>query len=146
MNDIARSIIAAFVATVVISMVMVLRLAAGIGAEFNPVEIINLSAGALLGTPHSALLAWVFHFLIGTVIWGAVFAVVHDHLPGPNPLRQGAAFGVLAWLAVMVTVYPLAGSGFFALGFGPMAPLMALVTHLIFGAVLGATHGWLRTL
>jgi len=38
-------------------------------------------------------------------------------------------------------VMPMAGAGFFGMQMGLMAPIMTLVLHLIFGAVLGLVHG-----
>lgn len=50
-------------------------------------------------------------------------------------------FGVGAWLLMMVALMPMAGAGLFGLGLGIMAPVMTLVLHMIFGAVLGWTYG-----
>lgn len=35
---------------------------------------------------------------------------------------------------------PMAGAGIFGLNLGMMAPVMTLVLHLIYGAVLGAVY------
>ena len=42
---------------------------------------------------------------------------------------------------MMVVLMPMAGKGFFGLGIGWMAPVMTLMLHLIFGAVLGWVYG-----
>lgn len=42
---------------------------------------------------------------------------------------------------MMVMLMPMVGVGLFALSMGMMAPVMTLVLHLIFGAVLGWTYG-----
>ena len=42
---------------------------------------------------------------------------------------------------MMVAVMPMADAGFFGLKFGIMAPVMTLVLHVIFGAVLGGIYG-----
>ena len=49
-------------------------------------------------------------------------------------------FGIGAWLLMMIAVMPMAGAGPFGLKFGPMAPVMTLVLHAIFGAVLGGVY------
>jgi hypothetical protein len=36
---------------------------------------------------------------------------------------------------------PMAGAGLFGMNMGVMAPMMTLVLHLIFGAVLGWVYG-----
>lgn len=44
---------------------------------------------------------------------------------------------------MMVAVMPMAGAWIFALNLGIMAPIMTLMLHVIFGAVLGWTYGLL---
>ncbi|MCL7939665.1 hypothetical protein M8009_05005 [Halomonas sp. ATCH28] len=137
-----RGLMAGFAATLVISLILVLRLAAGIIPWYDPIEVMNLAAQDLLGAPDSYMLAWGIHFVVGTLIWGLLFALLVPYLPGRTPIRRGLEFGVGSWLVVMVTVFPLAGSGLFGLGFGLVAPLSMLIAHLIFGAVIGAVYGW----
>ncbi|WP_157955170.1 DUF6789 family protein [Halomonas denitrificans] len=144
MARLLRGLMAGFTATLVISLILVLRLAAGIIPWYDPIEVMNLAAQDLLGTPDSHLLAWVIHFAVGTLIWGGLFALLVPYLPGRTPTRRGLEFGVASWLVVMLTVFPLAGSGLFGLGLGLVAPLSMLVAHLIFGAVMGAVYGWGR--
>jgi len=146
MADFGRGIVAGLVATLVISLIMIMRMAAGIMPWFDPIEVMSLTAQNLLGMPHSVAGGWVLHIGIGTLIWGVLFSGLADMLPGKSYTRRGLLFGLLAWILVMMTVFPLAGSGFFAMGFGVIAPIATLISHLIFGVVLGATYGWLRTL
>lgn len=42
---------------------------------------------------------------------------------------------------IMIMLMPMAGAGLFGIALGVMAPMMTLVLHLIFGAVLGWTYG-----
>ena len=51
-------------------------------------------------------------------------------------------FSVLAWLLMMLIPMPMAGAGFFGITLGIYgAPVMTLILHLIWGAVLGYTYG-----
>ncbi|MBB3230186.1 MULTISPECIES: DUF6789 family protein [Halomonas] len=143
-NRLVRGMMAGFVATLVISMILILRLAAGIIPWYDPIEVMNLAAQDLLGTPDSRMLAWGIHFAVGTLIWGVLFALLVPYLPGRTPTRRGLEFGVASWLVVMVTVFPLAGSGLFGLGLGLVAPLSMLLAHVVFGAVIGAVYGWAK--
>ena len=52
-----RGLMAGFVATLVISLILVLRLAAGIIPWYDPIEVMNLAAQDLLGAPDSRMLA-----------------------------------------------------------------------------------------
>ncbi|MBB3192192.1 DUF6789 family protein [Halomonas cerina] len=139
-----KAIFAGLVATLVLSMLMILRLAAGVMPWYNPVEIMNLTAQHALGTPDSILIGWTIHFVVGALIWGTLFGLLEPRMPGRTPARRGLEFALGAWVVVMITVFPLAGSGFFGLGFGLVAPLSTLLGHIIFGLVMGATYGWLQ--
>jgi hypothetical protein len=59
-------------------------------------------------------------------------------IPGGSAVAKGIAFGILAWLAMMIMVMPMAGAGLFGMNSGIMAPMMTLILHVIFGAVPGA--------
>lgn len=48
-----------------------------------------------------------------------------------------AMLGVIGWLAMMIMIMPVAGAGLFGMNFGVAAPMMTLMMHLVFGAVLG---------
>lgn len=144
MADLGRGVVAGFIATIAISLFMLMRLASGIMTEFQPIEIMNLNAQNLFGTPSSDLVGWVIHFVVGSVIWGVLFALLAPRLPGGSYSGRGLVFGVGAWLVVMLTIFPLAGSGFFGLGFGVIVAIITLIAHLLFGLVLGASYGWLK--
>jgi uncharacterized membrane protein YagU involved in acid resistance len=78
--------------------------------------------------------------MIGTIAWGAGFAVLYGMIPGSNAVVKGVVFGIAAWLGMMILVMPMAGAGLFGMNLGIMAPIMTLVLHIIFGAVLGAVY------
>ena len=131
MNNIIAGLVAGFVATVVLSLMMVAKGLMGVMPELDVIAMLS----AMMGT--SALLGWLGHFMIGTLAWGGGFAVLYGLIPGGTALVKGIAFGVAAWLGMMVMVMPMAGAGFFGMAFGIMAPMMTLVLHIVFGAVLG---------
>ena len=56
---------------------------------------------------------------------------LNERLPGGSPTVHGVIIGVVGWLLMMVMVMPM----------GLMAPLMTLVLHPVFGAVLGWVYG-----
>lgn len=126
MDVIGRGIIAGFLATLALS------------AVFDPIATLARMADVLPPT-----FAWVLHFTVGSLIWGAGFALAHDHMRGPSWLR-GLLFGIGAWLVVMLAVMPLTRGGFFGLALGLAAPVAMLLMHLIYGAVLGGVYGLLR--
>jgi hypothetical protein len=95
----------------------------------------------MMGAP--IIVGWIAHFMIGTVAWGGGFAILYDMIPGGSAVLKGIVFGIVAWLGMMIVIMPMAGAGFFGMNFGVMAPVMTLVLHIIFGAVLGKTYALL---
>jgi hypothetical protein len=61
----------------------------------------------------------------------------------PAHWLKGIIFGVFTWLIMMVAFMPLAKVGFFGSKIGPMAAVVTLIYHLVYGAVLGTTYGLL---
>lgn len=134
-TNIAKGIGSGFVATVVLSAIMLMKQAMGVMPQLNPIQMITEMSG--MGTP---LVGWLMHFFIGTILWGVLYAWLDRSLPGPHWFR-GATFATGAWLLMMILMMPMAGVGFFGLRMGMMAPIATLVMHWIYGAVLGAVYG-----
>jgi hypothetical protein len=134
-NNIKKGIVAGFAATVVLSVLMVMKNMMGLMPQLDPIAMMTMMMGA--STP---LVGWVGHFMIGAIFWGVLFASISGKLSGPYWLR-GMIFGTGAWLLMMVMVMPMAGAGMFGLGLGIMAPMATLMLHWIFGAVLGGVYG-----
>jgi hypothetical protein len=78
-------------------------------------------------------------FLVGSVVFPlAYLAVFLPFVPLASWLR-GLVFGGLLWLLVGIVITPWAGAGWF---FGGVRPAMlALMTHLIYGVILGVAAG-----
>jgi len=100
-------------------------------------DVIHMLAG-MMGMPTTA--GWAVHVMIGTIAWGGGFAILYDHIPGSSAIVKGIVFGIGAWLGMMIVIMPMAGAGFFGMTLGVMAPMMTLVLHIIFGAVLGLAY------
>lgn len=143
MNTYIRAMISGFVATVVLSALMLIKSLMGVMPELDLPTMLAGMAHDMMGVPANPAIGWVLHFMIGTVVWGIGFALLYKVLPGGRPIGKGLAFGVLAWVLMMLIPMPMAGAGLFAMKMGVMAPVITLVLHLIWGAVLGATYGGL---
>ncbi len=134
-TSVSKGLLAGFVATIVLSALMLMKASMGFMPQLNVIRMLTHMVGA--STPAAG---WIVHFLIGTVLWGAVFAWIAPHLAG-SPWWRGVLFGIGAWLPMMIAVMPMAGAGFFGLAMGIAAPVMTLMLHIVYGAVLGATYG-----
>jgi hypothetical protein len=122
MDLIGRGIIAGFLATLVLS------------AAVDPVATLARMADVLPPT-----LGWALNFIIGSLVWGASFALLQRIMVGPFWLR-GLVFGLVAWLVVMLAVMPLTRGGLFALKLGIGAPAVMLAIHLAYGTALGIIY------
>lgn len=136
MTHIGKGLLAGAAATVVLSVLMVIK---GMMGVMPALDIAKMLAG-MMGSPDSPLLGWAAHFVIGVVGYGIAIAVLGYRL-NSSPTVSGIIIGVAGWLMMMVVLMPMAGAGLFAMSMGAMAPVMTLVLHLIFGAVLGWTFG-----
>ena len=134
MQNISAGLVAGFVATVVLSAMMIAKGMMGVMPELDVIVMLS----KMMGAP--AAMGWLAHFMIGTLAWGGGFAVLYALIPGGTALLKGIVFGVAAWLGMMIMVMPMAGAGLFGMTMGLMAPMMTLVLHVIFGAVLGVTY------
>ncbi len=137
MRSISKGMGAGLVAIIVLSLLMVLKSMMGLMPQL---DIAKMIAG-VMGSPDTPLIGWIVHFAIGIVVYGVAIAVLDSKLPGTSHVGHGIMLAVIGWLIMMVTLMPMAGAGLFAMNIGVMAPMMALVLHLIFGAVLGWVYG-----
>lgn len=131
MNKITAGLAAGFVATVLLSAMMLAKGMMGVMPELDVIAML----GTMMGAP--AAMGWMGHFIIGTVVWGGGFALLYGLIPGDTAMVKGIVFGIAAWLGMMIMVMPMAGAGLFGMAFGVMAPLMTLVLHIVYGAALG---------
>ena len=122
-DRIGNGIVAGFIATLMLS------------ALHEPVTLVTESVG--VRTPVAGLL---FHFFVGTLLWGGAFGFVHDYLFGPSWLR-GVVLASAAALIVMLGIAPLTGAGFLCLKLGVFAPVVVALFHLAYGAILGGIYG-----
>ncbi len=141
MNRYVQAMAAGFVATVVLSLLMLIKGAMGVMPTLNPIIMLSGMAHAKMGMPDVPAVGWLAHFVLGTVVWGGLFVLLYNRLPGKNALLKGLSFSVLPWLLMMLFPLPMADAGIFGLKIGMMAPVLTLVMHLIWGAILGGTYG-----
>jgi hypothetical protein len=144
MNPYSRGLLAGLIATVALSALMILKMVLGLLPQFNAVAMLAGIGHGYLGLPATPAVGWIGHLVLGTVVWGLLFAGLDTVLPGPTMVVKGLVFGLLAWLAMMVIFMPLAGAGLFALDLGLPVTVATLVLHLIYGAVLGGVYGQSR--
>lgn len=65
--------IAGFAATIVLSVIMLLKGMMGLMPELDVIAMLSKMAQDIMGVGGAGL-AWAIRFMIGTVLWGALFA------------------------------------------------------------------------
>jgi hypothetical protein len=137
MSNSMKGIISGFVATAVLSVLMLLKVQLQVIPEqYSLIAMLSRLAG---GTPS----AWADHFIIGVLVWGLLFGGFVTLLPKLPYWLTGLIFGVFAWLVAMIAFLPFVGSGLFGMKVGMMIPVIQLVQHLVYGLALGITFGLL---
>ena len=137
MNKFGKGMAAGLVATIVLSALMVMKTLMGFMPELGLPKMI----AGMMGMPDAPLVGWAIHLMIGVVLYGAAMALLDARLPGHSSVGHGMLIAGAGWLLMMVMLMPMAGAGLFGMKMGLMAPMMTLVLHLIFGAVLGWFYG-----
>ncbi len=122
MDTIGRGIVAGFIATLALSLL------------YEPIELLADTAGTA-----SPAIGLLFHFFVGTLIWGSLFGLLHDHLWGPSWAR-GIEFAVAAAAFVLLAVIPAIGPAQFGMMLGFTAPIAIVLFHVVYGALLGGIY------
>ncbi len=129
-----KGVIAGFLATVVISVLMMLLSTMGL-PQLDIVTLIDRLGSIGRGG------AWVDHFIVGALFWGPIFAGFETVTPKAPLWLKGLVFGVITWVLMMLIFMPIVGAGFFGTGLGIAEPLGMLFLHLVYGIVLGVAFG-----
>lgn len=129
-----KASIAGFIGSLVLAVFFYVFNSTGVLQQLDVVALINRLGSIGRGA------AWVDHFIVGTLLWGPMFAA-YDATTNQWPRWQkGLAFSGFAWLGMMFIFMPVIGAGLFGLGSGLVTPIGMLVLHLIYGIVLGVTY------
>ncbi len=140
MDNTVKGIGAGFIATVVMSVLMLIKSAMKLMPELDPIATNSGLASRYLGMADTPSTGWGLHFIVGTIIFGIIFGAWNHLVPGKTELGKGLWFGIIVWLLSMIVVSPIAGAGFFGANLGIEAPIATFVLHLIYGAVLGYSY------
>jgi hypothetical protein len=133
-----KGVIAGFVATVVLSALIMLFNAMGVLPQLDIVSLID-RLGSIGRTA-----AWVDHFIAGVLLWGPIYAGFDATTDERRPRWQrGLLFGVITWLAMMIIFMPVVGGGLFGLQIGIVEPIGMLFMNLVYGLVMALTFDFL---
>jgi hypothetical protein len=133
------------VGTMVMSLVMLGARRAGLVGELPPSRMAAALLDAVGGRPgpqrRRDVLATVLHLGFG-VAAGSLFALGCDRLRAPlAPALQGLAYGLVVWLVSYMGWVPAFGLMPTATRDEPRRPVVMVLAHGVYGAVLGALVG-----
>jgi uncharacterized membrane protein YagU involved in acid resistance len=134
MSNSLRGMIAGFVATLAVTVIMQIKASMGLWPELNIITLL-ISLGSI-----QTVAAWMDHFIVGVVVWGLMFGALDAMWESRAYWLKGLVFGVFSWFLMMVLFMPLAKVGFFGVKIGPPAIYVTLVYHLVYGLVIGLTY------
>jgi hypothetical protein len=135
MTSIWIGMVAGLLATVVLSAFMLMKQAMNVMPQMDMIGMIS----GMMNT--SRAMGWVVHFIVGTVLYGGVYGWLFAPLWPQGFWLSGAAIGVVGWLIASLAMMPMAEKGIFGIRMGTMVPVMSLMMHVIFGALLGWIYG-----
>jgi hypothetical protein len=138
MARITRGFHAGLIATLAMSLFMVMQMSFGLMPQ---VDIIRTLA-EIMGS--SQVAAWLVHFVVGTVLFGGTFAIAYGRVPGATSIGKGLSFATIVWLLMMLLVMPVMGAGFFGWTLGLIFPVATLALQLVYGFVLGGIFAEVR--
>ncbi len=135
-----RGVAAGFVATCILSLLMLTKRWL---PQFDTIALLDSIAHGLainMGLP-IPFAGWLWHFIVGSLVWGWVYAVMEPIIPGRQLWIKGLYFGLMVTLLVWFAVLPLAGAGAFGTQLSWVQPIVSLVQQVIYGVTLALTFG-----
>jgi hypothetical protein len=132
---VGRGLVAGLGATIVLSLVIVLKQALGVLPQLSTISVLAQMLGY-----QSLAVGWILHFFVGVILWGPLYAWIDPKSTFPHWFN-GIMFASCVWLGLMLIIMPAVGAGLFGLQLGLVTPTATLALHWIYGAVLGGVFG-----
>jgi hypothetical protein len=130
-----RGLGAGLAATIVLSLVIILKQALGVLPQLSTISVLAQMLGF-----QSLAVGWIVHFFVGVLLWGPLYAWIDPKSSFPHWFN-GIMFATGVWLGLMLIIMPALGAGLFGLQLGLVTPTATLVLHWIYGTVLGGVFG-----
>jgi hypothetical protein len=128
-GSVLKGAVAGFAATVVVSLFILAKEAAGWWPQLDFVRVLSGAGDDAVG--------WTVHFAVGTLVLGPLFAILAPRIPGTSCIGKAIVFACAAWLFMQLVVMPMVGVGVFGARYGFVVPTATFAMNVIFGVVLG---------
>lgn len=138
MSRVQKGMVAGLAATVSVSALELGNLAMG-----SPVMAFPAFIAEVLGLHGNLMVGWMVHLVIGVLVLGSGFGFLYAKLPTSTSATRGIVYAVGAFTVLLVGIFMVGDPRIFSGsdGFGTVAWM--LVTHAVFGIVLGSVYGTL---
>lgn len=138
MSRVQKGMVAGFAATVAVSVLEVGNLLLG-----SPVMAFPAFIAEMLGMDRNLMVGWIAHLVIGTLVLGGAFGFLYPKLPTYTAATKGIVYAVGAFVVLLVGIFMFGNPRMFSGtdGFGTVGWM--LITHAVFGIVLGSVYGTL---
>ena len=134
MSRVQKGLIAGFAATMATSLLEIPNMFLN---WFDPFQGVIAS---MIGMPGNLAVGWVVHVISGVFILGPLFAILCPRLPTDTPETKGIVFAVGAWVFMMAAIVMFGNYRTFTAGAGFGTFAWLLITHAVFGIVLGNVY------
>ena len=135
MSRVQKGLVAGLAATVAVSVLEAVNILAL--KWFAPFPLI---LAKLVGLPGNLAVGWVLHAIAGIFILGPLFGILCPRLPTDTPETKGIVFAVGAWILMMAAIVMFGNYRTFTAGAGFGTFAWLLITHAVFGIVLGNVY------
>ena len=136
MSRVKKGLVAGFAATIAVSLLEIANQMLGPWASSFP-RLLSF----MVGMQDTPAVGWALHFAAGTLILGPLFGILCPRLPTDTPESKGILFAVSAYVVMGLTVAPMANIGVFGLRAGFVTLAWMILTHAVYGIVLGNVYG-----
>ena len=138
MSRVQKGLIAGVFATIAVSLLEIPNMFLN---WFDPFQGVIAS---IIGMPGNLAVGWAIHLISGVFILGPLFGYLCPRLPTDTPETKGIVFAVGAWVVMMLGVFMLGDYRTFSSGAGFGTVAWLLITHAVFGIVLGNVYARLN--
>jgi hypothetical protein len=125
---------------------MFIKIHAGWLPAFQPYQALQSTLSRLISSAVPSIVPWMISYLNGMTIVGLLFGSSYQLLPGKYGITKGIVVGILVWLIMGLSFFPMLGLGLFAgdIGLGVKPALFSLVMVLTYSTVMGIVYAALN--
>ena len=135
MKHYVKAMLGGFSGTIVMTLMMYFVAPVMTGQSMDIAE----KLGTMLG--NSWIMGMIAHWVNGVLVFPTIYVSLLVPLLNIHHVLRGMIWGIILWLIAQAMVMPMIGAGFFSANLGVKAVVASLISHIIYGVLLGAIAG-----